>query len=61
MPRLAINVDDETLRALIAVAVEADVSTEEAAAFLLRETLVEGDENASEDTPVAPGMSPQVG
>lgn len=60
MPRLAINVDEETLRALISVAVEADVSTEEAAAFLLRETLVEGDENGTEEGPAAPGMTPQV-
>lgn len=61
MPRLVINVDDETLQALIELAVEAGMSTEEAAEVILRDELVEGDDQemgaAGEDSP---GMVPQV-
>jgi len=61
MPRLVIQVDNETLQALIEVAVEAGVSSEEAAAFLLREELVEGDdEDAISPDDIAPGLAPQV-
>lgn len=61
MPRLVINVDDETLQALIELAVEAGMSTEEAAEVILRDELVEGqDQEQGADGEDAPGMVPQV-